>query len=192
MGDKQSFSTSEVATYCHVTADTIRKWAEAGRIQVFKTPGGHRRIRRNDLLHFLKDNKLPIHPDFDNGLTTVLIIDHEKPVSALITRLLDRAQGTFQTHIATDAYQAGHHVATHNPSIIFLDLRLPGIDGLEICRHIKSSPNTANTHIIAMSAYCEDETTQRITEHGATLLMQKPFTPDDLRRAFAKTGIEIA
>jgi len=51
---KQSFSTSEVAKYCHVTADTIRKWADAGRITVFKTPGGHRRIRREDLVQFLR------------------------------------------------------------------------------------------------------------------------------------------
>ncbi|MCK5861143.1 MAG: excisionase family DNA-binding protein, partial [Candidatus Hydrogenedentes bacterium] len=48
MEAKQSFSTSEVARYCHVTADTIRKWAEAGRLRVFKTPGGHRRIHRED------------------------------------------------------------------------------------------------------------------------------------------------
>ena len=55
METKQSFSTSEVAKYCHVTADTIRKWAEANRITVFKTPGGHRRIRRDDLIRFLRE-----------------------------------------------------------------------------------------------------------------------------------------
>ena len=63
MEQKQSFSTSEVAKYCHVTADTIRKWAEAGRITVFKTPGGHRRIRREDLISFLRENGIPLHPD---------------------------------------------------------------------------------------------------------------------------------
>ena len=73
MESKQSFSTSEVAKYCHVTADTIRKWAEAGRIQVIKTPGGHRRIRRDDLVRFLRENNIPVHGDLDNSGVKILV-----------------------------------------------------------------------------------------------------------------------
>jgi len=80
METPQSFSTSEVAQYCHVTADTIRKWAEAGKIKVFKTPGGHRRIRREDLIRFLRENNMPIHEDLDNSGSRVLIVDDEKAV----------------------------------------------------------------------------------------------------------------
>lgn len=191
MESKQSFSTSEVAKYCHVTADTIRKWAEAGRIHVFKTPGGHRRIRRDDLVRFLRENKIPIHEDLDNAGIRVLVVDDEKAVVSVIRRFLERSQTPFQIEVALDGFEAGHHVATFRPNVIFLDLRLPGMDGFEVCRRIKSDPDTSNSHIIAMTGYYEGDVAQRIVEMGASLLMQKPFTPDDLRRSLAKVGVEV-
>ena len=191
METKQSFSTSEVARYCHVTADTIRKWAEAGRIQVFKTPGGHRRIRREDLVRFLRENSIPVHEDLDNSGTKVLVVDDEKSVISVVRRFLERAQTPFQIEVAMDGFDAGHQVATFKPDVIFLDLRLPGIDGFEVCRRIKSAKETASTSIIAMTGYYEGDVAQRIIELGAAMLMQKPFTPDDLRRALAKVGIEV-
>lgn len=191
METKQSFSTSEVAKYCHVTADTIRKWAEAGRIQVFKTPGGHRRIRREDLVRFLRENSIPVHEDLDNSGTKVLVVDDEKSVISVVRRFLERAQTPFQIEVAMDGFDAGHQVATFKPDVIFLDLRLPGIDGFEVCRRIKTAKETASTNVIAMTGYYEGDVAQRIIELGASMLMQKPFTPDDLRRALAKVGIEV-
>jgi excisionase family DNA binding protein len=188
---KQSFSTSEVAKYCHVTADTIRKWAEAGRIHVFKTPGGHRRIRREDLVRFLRENDIPLHEDLDNSGVKILVVDDEKSVISVIRRFLERAQTPFQIEIAMDGYDAGHQVATFHPDVIFLDLRLPGLDGFEVCRRIKADPESSRTNVIAMTGYYEGDVAQRIVDLGAIMLMQKPFTPDDLRRALAKVGVEV-
>lgn len=192
METKQSFSTSEVANYCHVTADTIRKWAEAGRLQVFKTPGGHRRIRRDDLIAFLHDNGIPVHEDLDNSGVRVLVVDDEKAVISVIRRFLERSRTPFQIEIAMDGYEAGRQVATFHPNVLFLDLRLPGLDGFEVCRRIKADPETAETTIIAMTGYYEGDVAQRIIELGAEMLLQKPFTPDDLRRALARVGIEVS
>ncbi len=191
METKQSFSTSQVARFCHVTADTIRKWAEAGRIRVFKTPGGHRRIRRDDLVRFLRDNNIPMHDDLDNSGVRLLVVDDEKAVISVIRRFLERANTPFQIEVAMDGFDAGHQVATFKPDIIFLDLRLPGIDGFEVCRRIKSNPDTASTHIIAMTGYYEGDAAMRVVELGATMLINKPFTPDDLRKALAKVGVEV-
>lgn len=189
---KQSFSTSEVARFCHVTADTIRKWAEAGRIHVFKTPGGHRRIRREDLILFLRENNIPIHTELDNSGIRVLVVDDEKAVVSVIRRFLERSQTPFQVEVAMDGFDAGHQVATFRPDVVFLDLRLPGIDGFEVCRRIKSSPERASVHVIAMTGYYDGETADRIVEIGAAMCLQKPFTPDDLRRALAKVGVEVS
>jgi len=145
METKQSFSTSEVAKYCHVTADTIRKWAEAGRIRVFKTPGGHRRIRREDLLKFLQENEIPIHEDLGTSDVKILIVDDEKAVVSVIRRFLERSQTGFDIEVAMDGFDAGHQVATFKPDIVFLDLRLPGMDGFEVTRRIKSDPVPASS-----------------------------------------------
>ena len=191
METKQSFSTSEVARYCHVTADTIRKWAEAKRIHVFKTPGGHRRIRRDDLVRFLRENNIPIHEDLDDSGVKVLVVDDEKAVISVVRRFLERAQTSFQIEVAMDGYDAGHKVAAFSPNVIFLDLRLPGIDGFEVCRRIKADPEAANCSIIAMTGHYEGDVAQRIVDLGAAMLIQKPFNPDDLRRALAEVGVEV-
>lgn len=191
MESKQSFSTSEVAKYCHVTADTIRKWAEAGRIHVFKTPGGHRRIRRDDLVRFLRENKIPIHEDLDNAGIRVLVVDDEKAVVSVIRRFLERSRTPFQIEVAADGFEAGHQIATFRPNVVFLDQRLPGMDGFEVCRRIMADEESSNCQIIAMTGYYEGDVAERIISMGAAMLMQKPFTPDDLRRALAKVGVEV-
>ncbi len=191
METRLSFSTSEVAKYCHVTADTIRKWAEAGKIRVFKTPGGHRRIRRDDLLRFLRENSMPIHEDLGNSGVKILVVDDEKAVISVIRRFLERAQTPFQIEMAMDGFEAGQLVATFQPDIIFLDLRLPGLDGFEVTRRIKSNPDTSHIQVIAMTGYYQGEVANRVLELGAVLLLQKPFTPDDLRKALAKVGVEM-
>jgi len=192
MESRLSYSTSDVAKYCHVTADTIRKWAEAGKIRVFKTPGGHRRIRRDDLLRFLRENNMPIHEDLGNAGVKILVVDDEKAVISVIRRFLERAQTPFQIEMAMDGFDAGQMVATFQPDIIFLDLRLPGLDGFEVTRRIKSNPDTSHIHIIAMTGYYQGEVANRVLELGAAILLQKPFTPDDLRKALAKVGVEIS
>ena len=189
---KQSFSTSEVARYCHVTADTIRKWAEAGRIKVFKTPGGHRRIRREDLIIFLRENGIPLHEELSDDGIKVLVVDDDQTIIAVIQRFLEHTKTNFEVNVADDGFEAGRQMALFHPNVVFLDLRLPGIDGYEVCRRIKSSPDTANAQIIAMTAYYDEEGDRRIKELGAAMCLQKPFTPDDLRRAMALVGIEVS
>lgn len=188
---KQSFSTSEVAKYCHVTADTIRKWAEAGRLTVFKTPGGHRRIRRSDLLRFLRENNMPIDGDLNEQGAKILVVDDEKSVISVIRRFLERAKTPFEIKVAMDGFEAGHEFGSFRPNVVFLDLRLPGIDGFEVCRRIKASPDGGNTQVIAMTGYYEPEVANKIIELGAVMCLRKPFTPDDLRRALAKVGVEV-
>ena len=191
METKQSFSTSEVARFCHVTPDTIRKWAEAGRIGVFKTPGGHRRIRREDLVQFLNDNGIPLHADLSEESVRVLLVDDEKSIISMIRRFLERAKTSFEIQVATDGYDAGHLIGTFHPAVVFLDIRLPGLDGFEVCQRIKTAPETASTHIIAMTGYYKEEIAKRIIEMGAATCLKKPFTPDDLRRALALASIEL-
>ena len=82
-------------------------------------------------------------------------------------------------------------MATFRPDVVFLDLRLPGLDGFEVCRRIKGTAENAATRIIAMTGYYDGETASRIVELGASVCLQKPFTPDDLRRALAKVGVEV-
>lgn len=189
---KQSFSTSEVAKYCHVTPDTIRKWAEAGRIRVFKTPGGHRRIRREDLLQFLRENSIPVHGDLRDAGLKVLVMDPERSTASVIQRFLERSPQSFQVAVATDAFESGRQLVSFQPDIVFLDLWMPNMDGVAVCGQIKRADSHPVSHLIAMAAGDDADLFSRALGQGASLCMRKPFTPDDLRRALAKVGVEVS
>ncbi len=191
MDSKQSFSTSEVARFCHVTPDTVRKWAEAGRIPVFKTPGGHRRIRRDDLIQFLQENGMPLGGDLKADGMRVLVVDDEPAIVALIRRFLDDCGRLFDISVATDGFDAGHQLGVFQPSVVILDLRLPGVDGFEICRRIKASPASATTKIIAMTGIPDADINERIMNLGASTCLKKPFTSADFRQALQLVGVDL-
>lgn len=190
--NKQSFSTSEVAAYCHVTPDTIRKWAEAGRIQVFKTPGGHRRIRREDLLKFLNDNNIPVHGDLEIGGTRILVVEQEASVVTVIRRFLERARIAFHVEVAMDAFEAGRKIVSFRPDVVFIDVRLPGIDVFDVIRRIKHGEDTSATRVIALAGSSDADLGMRATDNGAVQSLLKPFTPDDLRRTLARVGVDVS
>jgi excisionase family DNA binding protein len=192
MQKKQSYSTSEVARYCHVTADTIRKWALADRIAVFKTPGGHRRIRHEELLRFLRENSIPVHSDLQDAQQRVLIIDDDQSSAAIIRRFLDRVRKQVEIEEASDPFLAGHRLATFRPDVIFLNLSMAGLDGLLTCQRIKALPEHAGARIIAIGSSHDSVMNGRAMEIGVSVVMRKPFTPDDLRRSLAKTGVEVS
>ena len=60
MREKSVFTTFEAAKLCHVSPLSIINWVNAGRLPAFRTPGGHRRIRREDLVRFMRENGIPI------------------------------------------------------------------------------------------------------------------------------------
>jgi two-component system, OmpR family, response regulator RpaA len=188
---KQSFSTSEVAKYCHVTADTIRKWAEAGRIRVFKTPGGHRRIGKDELLRFLRQSGIPIHTDLKSSEVKVLVVDADPTIASMVQRFLDRCQTPIQMLAAGDGFDAGHAVATFLPDVVFLDLHMSGLDGFEVCGRIHALQEPVDAKVIALSEDSDAATLARASLQGAVCCLRKPFTPDDLRKALALAGVEV-
>lgn len=192
MEPKQSFSTSEVAKYCHVTADTIRKWAEAGRIRVFKTPGGHRRIRHQDLIDFLRENDIPIHPDLSAPRVRVLLVEPEQSTLSSLRRCLDRMAAQLDAETATDLFEAGRQLNLFRPDVVFLASQLPGADGLELCRRIKDLSEHSATRIILTGASDELPTEAGQQQYAAAAVLSKPFSPDDVRRVLAKIGVEVA
>ncbi len=83
-----------------------------------------------------------------------------------------------------DAYQRGDSalagITRHPPGLVLLDLMLPGLDGLEICRRLKRSPETADVPIIMLTA--RGEQTDRVVglELGADDYVSKPFNPREV------------
>src|SRR6195952_5776282 len=81
---------------------------------------------------------------------TILIIDDEKDLIEMVRYNLDK--DGYDVISATDG-QSGLQIAQgHKLDLIILDLKMPGIDGLEVCRRLRSDPRTARTPLIMLTA----------------------------------------
>ena len=182
--EKSVFTTFETAKLCHVSPLSIINWVNAGRLPAFRTPGGHRRIRREDLVRFMQENGIPLGEELreGSGKPRVLVVDDKADVREVVSEhFATRPDGkSYEVLTAADGFEAGRLVATYRPDVVLLDLKMPGLDGYQICRTIKADPETSKTIVIAMTGYYTPDTEARILECGAIRCFAKPVEPSVL------------
>src|SRR5215470_8263831 len=110
--------------------------------------------------------------------TRILIVEDDPDIAELVARYLDKAG--FETARATTGDDALKAIAADPPQVVVLDLMLPQVDGLEICRILRSNRATAALPIIMLTARAEES--ERIVglELGADDYLAKPFSPGEL------------
>ncbi|MCA9474563.1 MAG: response regulator, partial [Nitrospira sp.] len=106
---------------------------------------------------------------------TVLVVDDEKDLLDLVTYHLEKAG--LKSLAARDGETALQIAKDRLPDLIVLDLMLPGLDGLEICRKLRKEPKTAHMAIIMLTAKAEEVDRIVGLEMGADDYMVKPFSP---------------
>ena len=179
---KSFFTTFETAKLCYVSPLSIINWANAGRLPAFRTPGGHRRIRREDLVRFMRDNGIPLPEELreGSGRPKVLVVDDEAKIRQVLSKHLATRSTPYEVQTAADGFETGRLVVTFRPDVVLLDLKMAGLDGFQICRAIKADPDTSSTVVIAMTGYYSPETEARILECGAVRCFAKPVDPSTL------------
>ncbi len=119
----------------------------------------------------------------------ILIVDDEEDVLELVRYNLDK--NGYRIETATTGEKALTKARTKLPDLIILDLMLPGIDGLEVCKKLKSDTKTQNIPIIMLTAKGEEADIVTGLELGADDYVTKPFSPKVLvarvRRILHKT-----
>jgi len=173
---KTIYTTHEVSRLLQVNPRSVINWIEQSLLPSYRTPGGHRRIRRDDLLAFLRKHQIPTPAPLVDGTFRILIVDDEQEVAGMFRTFFQR-QGEYEVSTASDGVTALMEVGRLKPDLLILDIMLPGIDGVEVCRRIKA--NAANkTSIIAMSGIDSNE--KKILQAGADAFMVKPVDLDKL------------
>ncbi len=179
--DRKPYTTGEVAAFCHVTINAVKKWIAAGKLVAFRTPGGHFRVNREDFLTFLDKYKLEIKEEFFPVRKKILIIDDEPGVREFVKGALEAMNGGYQIETAGDGYEALIKVGDFKPELLVLDIRMPKIDGFEVCRRIKQDAHTSQIKILAVTAYGSDDI-ERIIQCGADFCLPKPIKLKDFQK----------
>ncbi len=176
-GRHRFLTTGDVARLCGVTRDGVGHWIRAGKLPAFRTPGGHFRVRAEDLRAFLRGTPAG-RATAQSPETKVLVVDDEAAIRSLLSDLL--VEEGFQVQVAADARQALNQVLTAPPALVITDISLPGTNGTDLVRLLRQRPELAGIPIIAVTGVFDHEVTARIYAAGVDLLLAKPFRPDHL------------
>ncbi len=173
---KQVLTSGEAAKICGVNFRTILRWVEKGILKAHKLPGrGDTRIQIEDLVDFLNQNNMPI-PDELVPKNKVLIVDDDPSMTATIQRIVKR-EG-FETLIANNGFEAGTALTTFQPHIVTLDLKMPGVDGFQVIKHMRETLKV-KTQILVISAASKQDLQKAVT-CGANQAIAKPFDNEEL------------
>jgi len=118
-----------------------------------------------------------IKSELESGIEKkkILVIDDEREVGNFITELVKSHFPNFEVKVVLDGFSAGRILSEYIPDLIVLDLMLPGINGFDVCKQIKSSKHLAGIKILAVTGYDSVENRAKILSCGADDYLAKPM-----------------
>lgn len=184
-GDNTAILTpTQVAELLLVSPITVRQWAQKGMLPAQTTAGGHRRFTRSDVEKFARERGMQL-PDTRK---TVLVVDDDHQLNKYLVAVLQTQVDDLNVFSAFDGFEAGRMVAQHQPEVVLLDIMMPGMDGVAVCKAIKGDAATEHTRVVGMTGHFTDELESRILSAGAVVLLKKPFSTEDL---FEHCGLSL-
>jgi CheY-like chemotaxis protein len=113
--------------------------------------------------------------------TGVLVVDDDPFIRKLVATTLEDVSDV-ELHQAGDGVEALEVARRECPALVFLDLDMPRMDGIETCRRLRADPATSSATIVMVTAAHGDDIEHRADFAGAHLFLTKPFSPLDLLR----------
>jgi excisionase family DNA binding protein len=164
----------QAANVLGVAQSTVRAWSDAGRLNVFYTPGGHRRFKRDDLDAFLTRNGAGSRP---RNAATVLVVDDDPRLRELIRVNLEYDGMTvIEAGTAEEGLRA---IEADPPDLVLLDVMMPGLDGWEMLRRMRERHGLDALPVVMFSGKTEVPV-ERAQAAGAQAFVSKPLDPISL------------
>jgi excisionase family DNA binding protein len=170
------FTLGQAAAFLGAAQSTVRKWADAGRLHAFYTPGGHRRFRRADLEAFLDVPRNAPAAAAKPAGASVLVVDDDAGLREFIRVNLE-SEG-YSVREAASASEGLAALDEQPPDLILLDVMMPSMDGWEMLRRVHERHGVDAIQVIMYSGKLEEEGTAE--ERGAQAFIGKPFDPRKL------------
>ena len=173
MRTKEMYSTHDISAICGVALTTVASWIDKKKIKGFRTPGGHRRVKRTDLVEFLQRYSMPIPSELEEDKCRVILIEPDPELARMATEAIEEG-GEYQVEIAPSAVRAGAAATSGKADIVVVELDTPGLDAAELCRVLRAEASTKKVPVIALGSPSEDETNE-LLEAGVSDFLAKPF-----------------
>ncbi len=176
------FTTFEISQICGVNPTTVQNWVKGKKLRAFQTPGGHRRVSREDLVLFMKEFGMPIPADLSQDPPLIMLVDDEKDILELLEGVITSGDEEIRIAKAQSGVEALLLIGENKPSLLILDIMMPGMNGCEVCQKLKSNPSTHNIKIVALTGDHNPAIKERVLRAGADLFFTKPIDVSEFRK----------
>jgi excisionase family DNA binding protein len=185
----ESILTShQLATLLQVDPSTINNWARAERLRAYRTPGGHRRFRVDDVLAFLSTYHMPVPDTLAASFRKrLMVVDDDKRQLKALSRVLKPYADRVDVELVGDAIEALVRVGSFLPHVLVLDAQLSDLDGIAACQKLKSLEAAHSIRVIVACNEVTPEIEERAKAAGASRCLPKPL---DHRTLLADIGVE--
>jgi len=112
------------------------------------------------------------------GRHVVLVADDDEDVLLLVRAVLEQAG--HEVIVTRDGAEAVDAALRHRPDLAVLDISMPELDGLEVLRRLRADATLAEIPVVLLSARVQEDDVQRGYDSGASVYVQKPFSPREL------------
>ena len=177
---KTHLTPNEVAEMLMVNPVTVRQWAARGLLRSLTTPGGHRRFLLGDVEEFARSRGATPVPRKSGRPDRVLVVDDDPVIGKSIAEVIRRHAPHVETEVAHDGFEAGGKVESFRPHALVLDMAMPGVDGMAVCRRLRERPTLNHIRIVAITRHSSAEDIQRVLAAGADACLPKPLDSDRL------------
>lgn len=183
--EAEFWSTREAAGRLGVSLRTVQLWAEAGVLKAWKTAGGHRRIMRHSVEQLLRQRAQALRPAPVDGRFRILVVEDEPDCLALYVQHIAGWDLPVDLDAAASGFDALLKIGARRPDLLITDLRMPGIDGFQMIRALRSSDSTRDLDIVVVTALSPAEVAGKGGLARDIEVFGKPLSFADLQRRVA-------
>ena len=163
--EKSFCTTREAAALLGVSVGTVQLWVESGLLQAWKTAGGHRRVLRDSVDRLLHKKPAPspvdVVPAVSPRRLNVLVVEDDANLLRLYQANISRWPMAPEVTITDNAVSALLMMGRSHPDLLVTDLHMPGMDGFNMLRVLRASPEFAKTTIVVVSGLDAAEVEER-------------------------------
>jgi excisionase family DNA binding protein len=175
--NEKIFSSHAVGELLQANPSTVIRWIDSGQLKAYRTPGGHRRVRERDLLSFLHTFKIPIPKALGSAEAgRFLVVDGDTKLLRSLKRGIAKHFTGAEVETCQNGIEALLRIGTWKPDVVVLDFTMHDFNAIEVCRRIKSNPETSDIVVLAMTAKPGTEIERKAAEAGAKGLLPKPVS----------------
>jgi len=175
-------TTGDVARLCGFSTSAVLQWIRRGKLPAYSSPGGQHRVSPEQLTGFLREHGMRVPTDLvrSGPPYRVLIVEDEEFVRDVVARTLADLEEDCVVDVAENGVVGCMKIPVFQPHLILLDLLMPEVDGVELCRAIKSVEETSHIKILVVTGADPDDHVARVLQAGADDWIAKPFRIEPL------------